>query len=1283
MTFKAAILHNRDYARPMLRDVQEIDTPMTVGDALKLRGIVDETPEGLKPNALFLLSTSIRQDTPEDIFILQDEWSRELLNGEALFIQTVPAGQNGSRIIALIAIAVLAFYTGGAAAAAYGPAAGAAAGALVSVAGAMLINALLPLPKPKAGNAETSPNYGIGADGNLARIAESIPVQYGRFKVSPDYAAQPYTETRNNNVFLYQLFCIGQGQYDIESIQIANTDISKYGEVQYEIIEPNQRVTLFPDNVVSSDSVQGIELIAPQDANTSSPDYSPYSGPFVCNPPGTQTTQLSIDISYPQGVFRINDKGNTKSQFLVWTFEYQLIDDDSNPVGPWVTLRQQAGETLYQSPWNFTINAYVPAGRYQVRASKGNYGESGSTHSTHVYWVGMRAYLPSQAVYGNVTMLAVVMQATNNLNGTSQHQISVTATRKIPIWNGSTWSAPTATRSIAWAFADIFRDTTYGRGFADDLLPLEQLLALDAVWTTRGDHFDGVFDTKTTTWEAAKAVARCGRAVPLYYAGVIDIVRDAPKGVRTLMITPNSIIQGSLSIQYLFPTQDTADYVIAQYIDPVTWKPASVDCAFDDSPKLNGRTVVFTGIIDRDHAFREGMYTNACNRDQRRVISLQTELAGLVPQYGDLVGLSHDVPLWGQSGVIKSIDPATGLIELSLPVRFSADQQHYIAIRARNGSGQGPYHCVEHDTTDGRFYVRLDVLTPEQIATIHFSDGTTEVPTAYAFGPASNQFLDCVLMSGKPSKDGKVALSLTNYAATVHLAETNTNIPPPGSPSGLVDPDISPGVSGIGKSEQPGGGEDGYTYISVDPIPGATAYEFEISYDGGVTWAYLGLSSTNAIRVLIPPGSWLIRARVYNFNSLPGAWTSSPIIIEGKPFPLGSPIDFVASTDKVFAINLKWDYPTDLSVFDAGSVEIRYGLTDVLVDSAILTTVAYPGAQYAMVGLPSDQSYYFWIRLLTKTTGDPGPEVGPVFGQSSNNAADIISYLNAAIGREQLTADLLTPIDSIGDLHTQLDDVAAQLDAVEGDFAELSGVIANFSPEFSGSTDDHIGSTTARIAVYSQIYAREQGDLILGGRIDTVAAELGDAAALVEAEALVRASADEALAQQTNTVQAQLGTTNATVQTQATAIADLNGKVSATYTIKLQATSGGKNYATGIALGIDPSSPLAQTEIIMQADLFSLISVSNGVITTPFTILGGQTYINSAFIQDASITNAKIGGDIQSSGVDSLGNPYWKLTRTGQLSINTRVGSAGNVLDGASLRTYDTAGTMRVRIGGW
>ena len=95
-------------------------------------------------------------------------------------------------------------------------------------------------------------------------------------------------------------------------------------------------------------------------------------------------------------------------------------------------------------------------------------------------WDGLKAYIPDDNTWPNVTLLALSLKATNQFSGAASRRISAVVQAKIPTWNGTTWSAPVATRSIAWAFADMLRNSVYGMGLPNSRLDLAGLLTLDA-----------------------------------------------------------------------------------------------------------------------------------------------------------------------------------------------------------------------------------------------------------------------------------------------------------------------------------------------------------------------------------------------------------------------------------------------------------------------------------------------------------------------------------------------------------------------------------------------------------------------------------------------------------------------------------------------------------------------------------------------------------------------------------------------------------------------------------
>lgn len=161
-------------------------------------------------------------------------------------------------------------------------------------------------------------------------------------------------------------------------------------------------------------------------------------------------------------------------------------------------------------------------------------------------------------------------------------------------------------------------------------------------------------------------IAKCGRAVAFLQGGIVRFVRDEAKTIPVALFSPRNIVKNSLSIQYIMPSEDTADSVTIEYFSNKTWKTTEITGILPESTSENTATVELFGCTDKDQALREALYMAAANRYRRRIVSFMTELDGLIPTYGDLVAITHDMPSWGKGGEIVSRDG--NKLSLSEPV---------------------------------------------------------------------------------------------------------------------------------------------------------------------------------------------------------------------------------------------------------------------------------------------------------------------------------------------------------------------------------------------------------------------------------------------------------------------------------------------------------------------------------------------------------------------------------------------------------------------------------------
>lgn len=212
--------------------------------------------------------------------------------------------------------------------------------------------------------------------------------------------------------------------------------------------------------------------------------------------------------------------------------------------------------------------------------------------------------------------------------------------------------------------------------------------------------------------------------------------------------------------------------------------------------------------------------------------------------------------------------------------------------------------------------------------------------------------------------------------------------------------------------------------------------------------------------------------------------------------------------------------------------------------------------------------------------------------------------------------------------------MVGRMDRVEMDISELDGKVIAQGQKIDG--------------VFAQVDARGAGD-VDGGAGDT------NAYAGSYSIQAVAAMDDYAQSKRTDTVEAKVGETQAMVQQTSQALVDINGKISASWNLKLQIAANGQYYAAGMGIGIENQPDGSyQSQVLFSADRFAFVNLVNGQLTTPFVIQGGQTFIGQALIgtgwittakiADAAITNAKISGTIQSDDYVQ-GQTGWRINK--------------------------------------
>lgn len=381
--------------------------------------------------------------------------------------------------------------------------------------------------------------------------------------------------------------------------------------------------------------------------------------------------------------------------------------------------------------------------------------------------------------------------------------------------------------------------------------------------------------------------------------------------------------------------------------------------------------------------------------------------------------------------------------------------------------------------------------------------------------------------------------------------------------------------------------------VSWDQAQNAIAYEGQWRRNDG-NWVNMPRSSTTSFDVPgIYSGRYLVRVRAINAAEISSGWGySEEKTLTGKVGNPPKPVGFTA-TGINWGIRLNWGFPANTG--DTLKTEIQYTANSDFSDPLLLSDVPYPSAEYTQLGLKAGQEFWYRAQLVDRTGNESG-YTDWIRGMSNDNADDYLGdiaddFLTSADG-ERLTGDIDTNIEGI-----------------------LQNALANH------------GTVEHQWAQYGEVRA----DILV---VKTTIAEV-----------------DKAMAELSTQVQAQIEDVTAALEDKLTAVVDASG-ASAIYTLKAGVRINGIMYNAGMSIAVlaQAGQPIV-TRVAFNANQFVLMSGSGDTQYSPFAVINGQVFISSAFIQDGTITNAKIGNFIRSNDFQS-GVKGWNIPKDGSPEFN-------------------------------
>ena len=860
-------------------------------------------------------------------------------------------------------------------------------GALVGIAGSLVINAIAPLRPPEmnalSGGGATSPALFIEGGRNRAHPFQPIPSVLGFYRFHPPLGAKTYTESfADHNVFR-MLLLIGLGPLEFSDWTIGNTPIENFGDYTLE-----ERSGMLSD--------------APLNSYPAKVDQSAFSikltvvGGFHVRVSSGNADELSVDIAFPSGLVLYHENGDRGGHTIVLTIEYRIVGsstwlDIPSPtttfgsnviIGSLITLHSsRSGAVRHGIRWITPTR-----GQYEVRLSRlspeDTEGEPGAapggvTLIDKVYWATLRTFTNEDPITLStpVAKASLVIRATDQLSGTLD-QVSVMVRSIVLDWHAglSVWR-----ERISNNPASLFRHVLQGPGKAiplsDDEIDIERLQEWHEFCEESGFTFNMIRDFNTSIFNVLSDIAAAGRAGLDIADGKWSIVIDKPVTITTTYINPRN--STDFEAERLFEEVPHA-WRIRFPNEDTNFKQDTRTVYRDGYSETNAflySQMEFPGVTNADHVWKLGQYYAAVAVQRPERWTVTQDFESLIVRRGMRVKLAHDVMLVGLSyGRIADIvvggagNISQIITDEDLPM--VTGKNYSISVRRDVYGDVAITSVVATIPGTSRRAIPLLPSIPE---------GMVKKGDLFIFGEFGKESEDALVLSVVPQSDFTAQITLIPYRGN-EIYGADSGVIPPYTPTVTADvflPIVE--VENVNSNDEiydAGVGDTArvVVQIAVRPIPFTDVYLDVQQRLSGTNEQYSNSEyiqfSSAAIKIIdIIPGETLdFRVRWNHELLIPGKWAyiSNNTIIglnRSPEYLLNMTIRVITGLAVV-----TWDSPGLSDLITRGIARFRHSSNIIDPTWAESTAIGETPARSLTISLPLKDGTYL-AKIFDRISG--------------------------------------------------------------------------------------------------------------------------------------------------------------------------------------------------------------------------------------------------------------------------------------------------------------------------
>lgn len=309
-------------------------------------------------------------------------------------------------------------------------------------------------------------------------------------------------------------------------------------------------------------------------------------------------------------------------------------------------------------------------------------------------------------------------------------------------------------------------------------------------------------------------------------------------------------------------------------------------------------------------------------------------------------------------------------------------------------------------------------------------------------------------------------------------------------------------------------------------------------------------------------------------------------------------------------------------------------------------------------------------RIYQATQDIPADPTGASAPPNPTLWEDVGQSIEAANGLAQQVA---TNTADIAEVDGKVTATAGSLQALRASAREDNG---------EGDLLDALKGWDSTASYAQEVKVRAEADFAQAQRTTALDARVGtNEANLTELESVV-ATNESATALKISQLGVTVGQNTAAIQETSKVTADLSGDLSLMWSMKFQLNASGQLAYAGIGAGIKNGPGGLQSTLLFTANQIAFANPTTpGAMDYPFIMINGQNFLGPTFIQDGTITNAKIGSYISSTNYVA-GQLGWILSKDGTFEINGSVAGQGRLLiNNQRLRIYHANGNLAIDLG--